>query len=395
MIRILIDLNGGKIWEEGYVWEKDVLMKKLILLSFVCSQTILFGQTALTKVTFEDQESFLISSFPGNDNVSWTTATEHKYFNAGDYTSGTVSSCSYGYNDINAGQGATGDTLDINTEYYSLTNGTLIYNGTQVAGIPNNLPFKSLAQDNSGSVYVFGSYGGVDRYIWKITAGSVSAVYNFSLPAYGTALENYASVTYFEFSGNYYLMFIGDIQFGATTHSWAIVDVSNAGTISSVMFGNLSLNITNAKYINDGTDHLYFSIDNEIFEAISISSVLPNSIVYNIPSGQIINDFTITENGIVYVASTDGIYSSNVALNISELVRIGSTLYPNPNNGTFTISNINNADKVEILNELGQVVFESSANDQEINFNLEIPTGIYFVRVCSDEKVETIKFVKQ
>lgn len=366
------------------------------MITLILIGTIGFAQTPLTKVSFEDQEAFKISSFPENDNISWTTITEHKYFNAGVDTTGTLPSCSYGFNNINGNQSATGDTLDIVLDYYSINN-HIYYFGTQVTGSSsfngNNLPIKSIGYD-SDTAYIFTNSGGTQRFIHSIYNGNVVASWGFgsTSTAIQQDLDDYESITYLEFLGNKYLLFFGSFN---SSLNGKIIDLN--GTNATIWNGSV-FNFTSAFFNNTG---LFYSVGNEIFysddEVVLPLQSSPDAdlIVYTIPTGQVINDITITYNGIFYAAASDGIYSSNISLNIKDQEEsINIDLYPNPNNGTFTISDVEEGTTTQILNQAGQIVYETK-DFGNIDLNLEVPAGIYFVRLTTETSSKTIKFVKQ
>ncbi|MFZ1635744.1 MAG: T9SS type A sorting domain-containing protein, partial [Chitinophagales bacterium] len=61
------------------------------------------------------------------------------------------------------------------------------------------------------------------------------------------------------------------------------------------------------------------------------------------------------------------------------------SIYPNPNNGTFTISvspsETNNLE-MEIFNTLGEIIYSSKVESSEQTIYLKnTPSGIYFVRI--------------
>ena len=93
----------------------------------------------------------------------------------------------------------------------------------------------------------------------------------------------------------------------------------------------------------------------------------------------------VTENGCTETSGCEVID----AIGISELSN-GSwvSLYPNPNNGSFTLE-LNGGDaeeiNIEIRNIVGQTVYSTKAQTgNKIQINLEnISTGVYFVNVQS------------
>ena len=73
------------------------------------------------------------------------------------------------------------------------------------------------------------------------------------------------------------------------------------------------------------------------------------------------------------------------------------TIYPNPNNGKFIISNNgNNIKEVEIYNVLGEHIYQSLVNNQSSEIDLSAQTkGIYFVKVKTEKGIVVKKFVKE
>ncbi len=70
-------------------------------------------------------------------------------------------------------------------------------------------------------------------------------------------------------------------------------------------------------------------------------------------------------------------------------------VYPNPNNGLFTIE-VTTASKVTVTNALGQVVIAETfdVGKHSININNE-STGVYFVKVMTNNKQQIIKVIKE
>ncbi|HNY07845.1 MAG TPA: T9SS type A sorting domain-containing protein, partial [Bacteroidales bacterium] len=74
---------------------------------------------------------------------------------------------------------------------------------------------------------------------------------------------------------------------------------------------------------------------------------------------------------------------------IGELSQNGLNIYPNPNNGKFTLSvNHNGKINVKVVNSLGKVVLEQTYSGTQNNYNLNLqnqPKGYYLMTVTTDK----------
>ncbi len=104
--------------------------------------------------------------------------------------------------------------------------------------------------------------------------------------------------------------------------------------------------------------------------------------------------FTYTiSGGVCPPASTQVTVNLVDCTNITEEGEAKFTIYPNPNNGTFFISNGGNASTVamQVVDVQGKVVYTNSFNltagaQQEISLG-NVETGVYLVRVVTNNKV--------
>jgi hypothetical protein len=73
------------------------------------------------------------------------------------------------------------------------------------------------------------------------------------------------------------------------------------------------------------------------------------------------------------------------------------SVYPNPNNGEFTIELNNGHSKtIEVMDVTGRTIVANSTDKGVINVNIsQLANGIYYVKVKSDNAVEVLKVVKQ
>lgn len=74
-------------------------------------------------------------------------------------------------------------------------------------------------------------------------------------------------------------------------------------------------------------------------------------------------------------------------------------IYPNPNNGTFTISMnkswLQKTATAEISNIFGQTIKHVTINEEKQQLKIDAIPGTYFLKVKSTNFTETIKFTIQ
>ncbi|MEW6772433.1 MAG: T9SS type A sorting domain-containing protein [Bacteroidota bacterium] len=72
-------------------------------------------------------------------------------------------------------------------------------------------------------------------------------------------------------------------------------------------------------------------------------------------------------------------------------------VYPNPNNGVFTITTIDNTTKnIRILDVTGRMIKEISTNDKDVNINIEnFSRGIYLLEIRTDKGIAKFNVVKE
>lgn len=82
----------------------------------------------------------------------------------------------------------------------------------------------------------------------------------------------------------------------------------------------------------------------------------------------------------------------NVVLNTVNNSDIDFEMYPNPSNGTITLQSSNEFD-VTIYSINGEVIYLNQNINSKLTLNLDVPTGIYFVKVIQDNSTLTKKLI--
>lgn len=86
-----------------------------------------------------------------------------------------------------------------------------------------------------------------------------------------------------------------------------------------------------------------------------------------------------------------GAYDSNTTVNINELnAKLDVTIYPNPNNGRFTIklnNQLNDSYTSKIYNQLGKLVFKTELNNNINEINMDhLDKGIYTIHIENESE---------
>jgi len=129
---------------------------------------------------------------------------------------------------------------------------------------------------------------------------------------------------------------------------------------------------------------------------------------YNCDDQQIVSG----ETGFTFTPTVTGHYAaivtnSNQCTDTSDCILVDFTglgenavnlfeVYPNPTSNTITIQSANTTiNKVEVLNVLGQVVYETVSGKMKTTIDLSTLEGSqFFVRVLSDDKIQVVKVLK-
>ena len=111
-----------------------------------------------------------------------------------------------------------------------------------------------------------------------------------------------------------------------------------------------------------------------------------------------------TDTLVVTITDTNGCTLTDTAI-VNCIISTGTnqiadsalpfTVYPNPSNGIFVIQTSGKISKIEILNVLGEKIYQSEISNREpINLSQQ-PKGIYFIEMKMGEKIYNKKLVIQ
>ena len=134
----------------------------------------------------------------------------------------------------------------------------------------------------------------------------------------------------------------------------------------------------------NGANYQWYSCPNTLISGATFQTFTPT----------VLGDYkaTITQNGCTVTSSCVTV----TTLGTTDFDTTTFKYYPNPTNGILNVNYSEIISKIQIVNLLGQQVFIKNFNSNETQIDMQfLPSGTYLVRVFSDEKVKSIKVVKQ
>jgi Subtilase family/Secretion system C-terminal sorting domain len=144
------------------------------------------------------------------------------------------------------------------------------------------------------------------------------------------------------------------------------------------------------------------SIENVTFKELNVSDFTAKNSINVVTS-----DFKPNSNGFVDLKIDSDITVCTVSQRLSEknqneskseMVSKVIKLYPNPNKGTFTISLNKSISEIEItvFDTFGKLIYQTNKSGKDLELSIpNLPSGLYIVKLNSNEITETLKFLKQ
>ncbi|MBX7243092.1 MAG: T9SS type A sorting domain-containing protein, partial [Bacteroidia bacterium] len=171
----------------------------------------------------------------------------------------------------------------------------------------------------------------------------------------------------------------------SSTGGYQIKSTTSPGA-TSLSF-NVAANVLYNVYVEPVGCNALIGSPSQIYQVLSCAQPNGNATLLNVRLTPDTDDLiTDEENNTLDIALEPGI-----------------SVYPNPNNGAFTVSLSKLSESsawVEVVNMLGQVLYsqevttENGMMNHEINLENSLPVGTYLVRVKSSDKNLIAKFVK-
>ena len=223
----------------------------------------------------------------------------------------------------------------------------------------------------------------------------------------------YPSSMAFDAVGNFYIADVGNMRIRMVNTSGIISTVAGSGFPT---FGGDGGNATACDLYNpnavavDNTGNLFITDQgNSRIRMVNtlgiINTVAGNGIngfngdggLADTTSLNAPNGITADVNGNLYIADTGNNRIrkvTNIAIAGIKALNLLSdvSIYPNPSNGSITISSTNNMDEITVRNILGQIVYQ--AKPTHTNTILQIDhSGVYFISVTTDKEINTKKIL--
>lgn len=117
----------------------------------------------------------------------------------------------------------------------------------------------------------------------------------------------------------------------------------------------------------------------------------PNTFMYIFPADNASYEVTLT---MTTATCSDAITKTVDVVGINDAVEQIFSIYPNPGTGLFTITG-EGAGNVTVMNTVGKVLIQKTIDQQDVVDLTGYATGVYFIRVESNDKVSTQRIVLQ
>jgi|GEM_PF-2073354 len=269
------------------------------------------------------------------------------------------------------------------------------YEGDEVDTFTANGLIISLAEDKDGNIWMGTSEG------FKLINDNLVKFDGESQTMYSSSPTGLAPMVFLQIipdeKGNKWMagsfgfiwLFGGNKLIKFDDFDWQVYDLPMETLITSIALQDDSI-------VWLGTDYGLLSFSNSRWTIFNIeNSDLPSNEIYSV-----VND----ENGIKWLGTDVGLVSlklnenQNFILGVENIDENQFELYPNPAHDYITLKmpgELKNS-TADIINIQGQVLKSVSVTNNQKHLDINaLPTGVYLLRIQSDENQFVKKFVKQ
>jgi len=122
---------------------------------------------------------------------------------------------------------------------------------------------------------------------------------------------------------------------------------------------------------------------------LPLSTVLQDNTTYY--ASQIVNNCESRSVNSARLAVTAHLTLANQVFD-NRLIAV----YPNPANAVLNVSFADNLKSIEVYNAIGQQIIAQYPNKKEVNLDIAgLPSGVYFVKIDTGTKQQTVKIIKE
>ena len=165
--------------------------------------------------------------------------------------------------------------------------------------------------------------------------------------------------------------------------------IANAMGCDSIMSIDVTINNVDASATQTGGINLSATTAGATYQWVDCDNA------YAPIAGATSQNYTATANGNYAVIVTDnGCTDTSACLSVTnvgieDLDVNDFAIFPNPNNGEFTLTiNTNNAVNIEIYNVVGEVIYQDRVNTNQVEINLgDVEAGVYLIKIFNDNSV--------
>ena len=358
----------------------------VFLLSSICLNSI--SQISLFKTIPTPEPVNQISSY--SNNVTYSFGNDTYFCNYGQDSPQLY--FNYAANDISFVFPVGHDTLSVISWGGTLTlfygNSDSVFNSDY--SYPTNFPVRSIGVNGDlffdqygDTVYALKSFNASNDQ-WNILRMSGATSLTLGSNFYDPELVDYIDLDYMQVGSNRYIVIVkpNDLMlYNLNTYEYISAGIEN---------------ITSFQYFALG-GNAFYSIGNSIFRIESISgNSVTSTLVYTIPEGNMINEFSISDNGTTWVAANDGVYSNlSSGVGIVE-IETSSKIFPNPVSQNLFFNSHQRINQIEIMDLFGRSIFlQKDINSESLNVDLwQFANGNYIVKVSTVSNTEIHSLIK-